>query len=133
MTRCTTINFQLSIMSKCVASIKVLKVPSKLLLGKHMFTLTYIDLEYETRFSFVIWNDDRTKIIVFPSFQFATRLNSPNSYELEVINEHWHINLYINIGISNWNNWSFDPTKMKFFYFILVPFTISDIQVPETV
>jgi hypothetical protein len=98
-----------------------------------MFTLTYIDLEYETRFSFVIWNDDRTKIIVFPSFQFATRLNSPNSYELEVINEHWHINLYINIGISNWNNWSFDPTKMKFFYFILVPFTISDIQVPETV
>jgi hypothetical protein len=41
-------------MSKCVASIKVLKVPSKLLLGKHMFTLTYIDLEYETRFSFVI-------------------------------------------------------------------------------
>jgi len=27
---------------------KVLKFPSKLLLGKHMFTLTYVDIEYET-------------------------------------------------------------------------------------
>jgi hypothetical protein len=24
------------------------------------------------------------------------------------------MNLYMNIGISNWNNWSFDPTKMMF-------------------
>jgi hypothetical protein len=30
-------------------------------------------------------------------------------------NENWHIKLYMDIGISNWHNWSFDSTKMKFF------------------
>jgi len=47
------------------------------------------------------WNDDRTKILVLPSFQLATRLNSQNTNETEFINEIWHINLYMNIGISN--------------------------------
>ena len=39
-----------------------------------------------------------------PSFQLATRLNSENTYETAFHNEIWHINLYLNIGISNWNN-----------------------------
>ena len=30
------------------------------------------------------------------------------------ITEVWHINLYMNICISNWHNSSFDSTKMKF-------------------
>ena len=30
------------------------------------------------------------------------------------INEHWHINFYMNISISNWHNSSFDSTKMTF-------------------
>jgi len=55
-----------------------------------------------------IWNDDRTKMIVLHSFQLATRLNSQNTNETEIINEFWHINLFMNIGISNWHNWSFD-------------------------
>ena len=49
-----------------------------------------------------------------PSFQLATRLNSKKRIEIEFINETWHIKLYMNIGISNWHNWRFDLTKMKF-------------------
>jgi hypothetical protein len=53
-----------------------------------MFTLTYVDFEYETSISiWKIYNDDRTKIIVLPTFQIATRLNSQNRNETEFINE----------------------------------------------
>jgi hypothetical protein len=55
-----------------------------------------------------IWNNDRTKMIVLPSFQLAKRLNSQNTNGTEFINELWHINLFMNIGISNWHYWSFD-------------------------
>jgi len=51
-----------------------------------------------------ILNDERTKMIVLPSFYLATRLNSQNTNETEFINEHLHINLFMNIGISNWHN-----------------------------
>jgi len=37
-----------------------------------------------------------------PSFQLATLLNLQNTNETGFINEHWHINFYMNIGISNW-------------------------------
>ena len=53
-----------------------------------MFTLTLVDLEYETSVS--IWEFemvDCTKIIVLPSFQFATGLNSQNTNGNEFINE----------------------------------------------
>ena len=39
-----------------------------------------------------IWNDDRTNVIVLPSFHFATRFNSQNANETEIIYEFWHIN-----------------------------------------
>jgi len=39
-----------------------------------------------------IWNNYHTKIIVLPSFQLATRLNSQNTNKTEFINELWHIN-----------------------------------------
>jgi len=55
-------------------------------------------------FLMVIWNYDRTKIIVLPSFQLAKRLNSQNRKEIVFINKQWHINFYMNIGNSNWNN-----------------------------
>ena len=79
-----------------------------------MFTLTLVDLQYETSVPMGIWNDDPTKMILLPSFQLATRLNSQNTNETEFINERWHINLFMNICISNWNNRSFDLTKMLF-------------------
>ena len=37
-----------------------------------MFTLTLVDLEYVTSISIWNVNDDRTKIIVLPSFQLVT-------------------------------------------------------------
>ena len=53
MLRCPTFNFQLSIMSKYLAKHISFKFPSKLLLGKDMFTFTLVELEYETIVS--IW------------------------------------------------------------------------------
>ena len=62
-----------------------------------------------------IWNDDRTKIIVLPSFQLVTRINSQNRNEIEFINVLWHIILYMNFGNTNWHNWSFEPNEYDFF------------------
>ena len=62
-----------------------------------------------------IWNDDRTKKIVLYSLKLATLLNSQNRNETEFLNEFCHINLYMNIGISNWHNWFSDPRKWSFF------------------
>jgi hypothetical protein len=39
-----------------------------------------------------IWNDDRNKTVVLPSFHLATRLNSQNTNVIEFINELCHIN-----------------------------------------
>ena len=52
-----------------------------------MFTLTLVDLEYNQCFYLGTLNVDCTKIIVLPSFQFATRLNSQNTNENEFINQ----------------------------------------------
>jgi len=86
----------------------------------------YIDIRWpwiwKHYFYLGIWNDDRSKVIVLPSFQLATRLNSQNTNETEFINELWHINLYMNFGISIWRNWSYDPRKMKWFFFIYFSF-----------
>ena len=75
--------------------------PLILLLGKVVFILSYVDLEYETSIS--IWEFE-IMIVVFHSFRFPTRLNPQNKIETEFINEHRHINFYMNIGISNWHN-----------------------------
>ena len=74
----------------------------------------YIDIGWpwiwNQSFDFGNSNADGTKMILLPSFQFATRLNSQNTNETEFINELWHINLFMNIGISNWHNRNFDLT-----------------------
>jgi len=104
--------------------------PSKLLLWKEVFTLRYFDLEYETNISScVIWNDDRTLMIDLLLFQLAKRLNSQNTFETEIQNEIWHINLYMNIGSSNWHNWSYEPKKINFLN--LYPF-FQDYRHPNT-
>ena len=115
MSRCPTINFQLSIISKWLAKHISTKASFKITSRKRH---VYIDIccpwIWNQCFLLGIWNDDRTKMIVFPSFQLATRLNSQNTNETEFINELWLINLFMIIGISNWHNWSFDLTKMLF-------------------
>ena len=67
-----------------------------------MFTLTYVYFEYETSISSLdIWNDNRTKMIVLSLFQLFTLLNSQNTHDIEILSELWHINLYMNIRITN--------------------------------
>ena len=62
----------------------VLKIPSKLLLGKDIFIFPYVALEYETSIS--IWEFE-ILIVVLPSFQLPTRLYSQNTKENDFINE----------------------------------------------
>jgi hypothetical protein len=51
-----------------------------------MFTLTLLELEYEPSVS--IWELEMmiVKMIVLPSFQLATRLNSQNTNETDFFN-----------------------------------------------
>jgi hypothetical protein len=50
-----------------------------------MFTLTYVDLEYETSISIL---EFEMMIVVLLSFQLPMQLNSQNTKETECINEH---------------------------------------------
>ena len=65
---------------------------------------------------FLFWNLKwwSYKIIVLPSLQHVTPKNSQNRNETGFINVLWHITSYMNIGISNWHNWSCEPTNMTF-------------------
>jgi len=78
----------------------------------------YIDIGWpwiwNQYFYLEIWNDDRTKIIILQSFQLVTLTNSQKRIETEFINVFWQIILYMNIGISNWHNWNFDPRIWSF-------------------
>ena len=116
MSRCLRFTFQLSIMPKCLAKHISTKVSFKCTIRKRH---VYIDIGWpwiwNQYFYLGIWNDDRTIIIDLPSFQLVTRINSQNRNETEFINVLWHIILYMNIGISNWHNWSFHTTNMTFF------------------
>jgi len=60
-----------------------------------------------------IWNDDLLNNS-FASISARYTIKITDTNETEFINGIWHIKLFTNISISNWNNWSFDPTKMKF-------------------
>ena len=76
MSRCPTINFQLTIMSKWLAKHISTKVSFKITIrNRHR----YVDIGWlwiwNQCFYLGIWNDDRTKLIVLPSFQLATQLN----------------------------------------------------------
>jgi len=109
--RCPTFNFQLSKITKWLDKHISTKVSFKITIRKRH---VYIDIGWpwiwKKCFCLGIWNDDRTKMIVLPSFHIATRLNSQNTNETEFINELWYINLFMYIGNSNWHNGSFDLT-----------------------
>jgi len=116
--RLPTFTFQLSIMSKWLAKHLSTKVPFKSTVRKRH---VYIDfgwpLIWNQYFYLGIWKDDRTKIIVLRSFLLVTRINSQNSNDIEFINVLWHFILYMNIGNSNWHNWSFHFTNIKFLHY----------------
>ena len=109
-------NFPVSILSKWLSKHKSSKVSFKFAIRKRHVN---IDIGWPWIWNqylyFGIWNYDRTKIIVLPSFMLDTRIYSQNRNETVSINVLWQIIWYMNIGISNWPNWSFDPTNMTFF------------------
>jgi hypothetical protein len=120
MSGCPKFTIQISIISKWLAKHISTNVSFKITIKKkHVFTDFRWPWIWNQYFYLGIWNDDRTKIIVLPSFQLPTRLNAQNANENEIFNKLRHINLYMDICISNWHNWSFDPTKMKFFTLFL--------------
>jgi hypothetical protein len=91
MTWCPTFNFQLSIMTKWLAKHISTKVSSKITIRKrHVYIDIFWTWIWNQCFYLGNWNHDRTKMIVFPLFQLATRLNSRNTKETEFINELWH-------------------------------------------
>jgi len=101
MSRCPTINFQFSIMSKWLSKHISTKVSFKITTRKKTcFNWDWLTLNMKPLFKFGNLNAYLTEMRVLPSFQLATRLNSQNTNEKEFINELWHINLYMNIGIS---------------------------------
>jgi hypothetical protein len=114
--------------AKCLSKHVSTKVSFKITVRKRHF---YIDIGWpwiwNQYFYLAVWNDDRTNIIVLPSFQLVTRINSQYRNETVFINKLWLIILYMNIGISNWHNRSFDATNMKFFtlFQFLTPFQTS--------
>jgi hypothetical protein len=114
--RCPTLIFQLSIMSKWLAKHISTKVSIKITIRKRH---VYIDIRWpwisNLYFYLEFWNDDRTKIIVLPSFQIATRINSQNRNETDFINENCHFNFNMNNSIFNWRCWNFDTTNRKLF------------------
>ena len=61
------------------------KYTSKLLLGKDMFTLTFVDWKWNQYFYLGIWEDERSKIIFVPSFQLVIRLNSQKRNETSLL------------------------------------------------
>jgi hypothetical protein len=111
LSRCPAINLQFSIISKWLAKHISTQVSLKIAIRKRH---VYIDIVWpwiwNQCFYLRIWNDDGTKMIVLPSFRVATGLNSQNTNKAEFSKQLWHINLFMNIGISNWHNWRFELT-----------------------
>ena len=80
-----------------------------------MFTLTYVDLENETSIS--IWEFEKMNVLKqYFCLLFSSLHNYIHRTEMKYfINVLWHINLYMNISISNWHNSIFGSPKMMFF------------------
>ena len=115
MSRCPTFTFQVSIISKWLTKHISTKVSFKITIRKRH---VYIDIRWPWKwnhyFYLGIWEDERSKKIYL---LFSSRYTIKFTEEKwnKFINDLWHINLYMNISISNWHITSFDSTKMKIF------------------
>ena len=116
MSRCPTFTFRFLIMSKWLAKHISTKVSLKITIRKRH---VHIDIRWPSKwnqyFYLGIREDERSKIIFFAFFSGRYTIKFTELKWKNFINELWHINLYMNISISNWHNTSFVSTKMKFF------------------
>ena len=115
MSRCPTFTFQVSIMTKWLAKHISTKISLKITIRKGRFTLTLVDLEYETSIS--IWEFEMMNVLndIFDFISARYTIKFTEQKWNTFINGLWHINFYMNFGISNWHNSSFESTKLKFF------------------
>ena len=69
-----------------------------------MFTLTYVDHEYET--SIPIWEFELMSVLksTFAFIEARYTIEFTDTNETEFINEILHIKFYMNIDNSNWHN-----------------------------
>ena len=110
----SNIHIQVSIMSKWLVKHIRTKVSFKITVRKrHVYIDIRWPLKWNQYFYLGIWEDERSKILFLPSFQLVTQLNSQNRNETSSL-MNWHINLYMIISISNWNNSSSTPRKWSF-------------------
>ena len=115
MSRCPTINFRLSIMSKWLCQThKYLSFFKITIRKRHVYIDILWPWKWNQYFYFRIWNDERTKIIFLNSFQLVTRLNPQNRNETILLLNSDTLFCILMFGISNWHKSSFDSTKMKF-------------------
>ena len=128
MSRCSTFTFQVSIVSKWLSKHISTKVSFKITIRKRH---VYIDIRWPWKwnqyFYLGIWEDESSKIIFLPSFQLVTRLNSQKRNETRLLkNSDTLICIWLfafPIGIIQ-----VSTPENEVFYFISVPFTITDLQ-----
>ena len=78
--------FQVSIMSKWLGKHISTKVPFKITIRKkHVYNDIRWPWKWNQYFYLGIWEDERSKIILFPSFQLVTQLNSQNRIETSLL------------------------------------------------
>ena len=110
-----TFIFQLSLKSKWLAKHLSTKVSFKITIRKrHVCIDIRWPWKWNQYFYLGIWVDERSKKI-FLLFSDHYTIKFTEEKWNKFINQLWHINLYMNIKISNWYNSSFDSSKMKFF------------------
>ena len=86
MSGCPTFTFQVSIMSKWLAKHISSKVSFKITIRKrHAYTDIRWPWKWNQYFYLGIWEDERSKIILLPTFQLVTRLNSQNRNETSLL------------------------------------------------
>ena len=125
---CPTFTFQVSIMSKWLAKHISTNVSLKITIRKrYVYTDIRWPWKWNQYFYLGIWEDERSKIILLPTFQLVTRLNSQNRNETSLLmNSDTLICKWIlafPIGIFQIST----PRKWRF-YFISVPYTITDLN-----
>ena len=129
MSRWPTATFQVSIMSKWLAKHISTKDSFKITIRKRH---VYIDIRWPWKwnqyFYLGIWGGERSKIIFLPFISARYTIKFTEQKWNKFINELWHINciwiLAFPIGIILVSA----PQKWRFFYFISVPYTITDLQ-----
>ena len=118
MPRFPTFIFQLSIMSKWLAKHINTKVPFKISIRK---TQVYIDIRWpwiRNHYIYLgIWKDNRYNWMFCLHFSSLHVQIQRTGLNLSLLMKLDALILYMNIGISNWHNWRFDATKMKFFLY----------------